>query len=101
LALGTQQSAKEKPKNLFTAEARRRGEDKTNFLPLMTLTQLIDADKPKTFATQRGRAATKSKVKNFTPSLRSRAGSKVARKNGERGENLTTKEHDVRAKKGK
>jgi hypothetical protein len=82
-----------KTKNLFTAEARRRGEDKTNFLPLMTLIQLIDADKPKTFATQRGRAATKSKVKNFT--------AEVARKNGERRENLTTKEHDVRAKKGK
>jgi hypothetical protein len=48
---------------------------------------------------KRQRTRRKSKVKNFTPSLRSRAGSKVARKSGERRENLTTKEYDVRAKK--
>jgi|GEM_PF-6675700 hypothetical protein len=34
---------------------------KTNLLPLMTLIQLIDADTPKTFATQCGTAATKTK----------------------------------------
>jgi hypothetical protein len=52
--------------------------------------QLIRADKPKTFEAQRGVAATKNKVKNFT--------AEVARKSGERRGNLTTKEHDVRAK---
>jgi hypothetical protein len=38
-ALGTQQSAisQRKPKSFFTAEARRRGEDKINFSPLITL----------------------------------------------------------------
>jgi hypothetical protein len=35
-----------------TAETRRRGEDKTNFLPLMALMKLIDAHKPKTLRSE-------------------------------------------------